>query len=156
VETPTDGWDRDRAARRFDLAIEEDLIEEIARIHGYDAIPTTLPAGASARGFAEARIPDPGRGRSCARRKLVARDYLEAINYAFVDAATAGDVARMADGGVAAGQPAERRTGRHAHDACCPGWCRPLASATPRASSRAFALVRDRQSVRRPVQRGAA
>ena len=29
---------------RFDIAIEEDLIEELARIHGYDRIPATLPA----------------------------------------------------------------------------------------------------------------
>ena len=27
---------------RFDLAIEEDLIEEVARVHGYDAVPTGL------------------------------------------------------------------------------------------------------------------
>jgi phenylalanyl-tRNA synthetase beta chain len=69
-------------SRRFDLAIEEDLVEEIARIHGYDAIPTTLPGGA-------ARTAAPGETRAdeaTLRRQLVARDYLEAINYAFVDA----------------------------------------------------------------------
>ena len=30
---------------RFDLAIEEDLIEELARVHGYDYIPASLPLG---------------------------------------------------------------------------------------------------------------
>jgi phenylalanyl-tRNA synthetase beta chain len=83
VSTTSDGWSVTAPTRRFDLAIEEDLIEEIARIHGYDAIPTTLP-GAAARMVApgEARVDE-----ATVRRQLVARDYLEAINYAFVDAA---------------------------------------------------------------------
>ena len=82
VEVTADGWRVSPPARRFDLAIEEDLVEEIARIHGYDAIPTTLPGGAT-------RLVSPSETRSSehdARRQLVARDYLEAINYAFVDA----------------------------------------------------------------------
>ena len=82
VEATGEGWNVTPPARRFDLAIEEDLIEEIARIHGYDAIPTTLPGGAT-------RLVNPSETRSSehdARRQLVARDYLEAINYAFVDA----------------------------------------------------------------------
>jgi phenylalanyl-tRNA synthetase beta chain len=76
------GWRVTAPARRFDLAIEEDLIEEIARIHGYDAIPATLPGGAT-------RIAAPGEGavdEASVRRQLAARDYLEAVNYAFVDA----------------------------------------------------------------------
>ncbi len=82
VATHADGWMVTPPARRFDLAIEEDLIEEIARIHGYDAIPVTLPGGGT-------RLVAPSETRSSehdARRQLVARDYLEAINYAFVDA----------------------------------------------------------------------
>ncbi|MFC0678918.1 phenylalanine--tRNA ligase subunit beta [Lysobacter korlensis] len=82
VEATADGWQVIPPSRRFDLAIEEDLIEEIARIHGYDAIPTTLPAGA-------ARLVAPSESRvddATARRQLVTRDYLETINYAFVDA----------------------------------------------------------------------
>ena len=47
VAATADGWRVTAPSRRFDIAIEEDLIEEIARIHGYDAIPTTLPVGAS-------------------------------------------------------------------------------------------------------------
>jgi phenylalanyl-tRNA synthetase beta chain len=83
VEATADGWTVAAPTRRFDLAIEEDLIEEIARIHGYDALPTTLPGGAT-------RIAAPSETlleESAIRRQLVARDYLEAINYAFVDAA---------------------------------------------------------------------
>jgi len=83
VEHTDAGWTVTVPPRRFDIAIEEDLIEEIARIHGYDAIPATLPAGST-------RLIAPAETRSSehdARRQLVAREYLEAINYAFVDAA---------------------------------------------------------------------
>ncbi|MEJ7746000.1 MAG: phenylalanine--tRNA ligase subunit beta [Luteimonas sp.] len=81
VEVTTDGWQVTPPARRFDLVIEEDLIEEVARIHGYDAIPVTLPGGAT-------RIAAPAETRideSVVRRHLATRDFLEAINYAFVD-----------------------------------------------------------------------
>ena len=67
---------------RFDLAIEEDLIEELARIHGYDHIPASLPR-------AELRIlsePETTRAPSQLRQHLAGRDYQEVINYAFVDA----------------------------------------------------------------------
>ncbi|HVR81169.1 MAG TPA: phenylalanine--tRNA ligase subunit beta [Luteimonas sp.] len=77
-----DGWQVTPPTRRFDLAIEEDLIEEIARIHGYDAIPTTLPGGTTRVVAPSEAIVD----EATVRRQLAARDYLEAINYAFVDA----------------------------------------------------------------------
>ncbi len=67
---------------RFDLAIEEDLIEELARLRGYDRIPAVRPRG-------PAVMPRAGEGHRPAaqlRRMLVARDYQEVINYAFVDA----------------------------------------------------------------------
>ena len=83
VEPAADGWQVTAPTRRFDLAIEEDLVEEIARIHGYDAIPTTLPGGAT-------RIASPSEmvlDEATLRRQLLAREYLEAINYAFVDEA---------------------------------------------------------------------
>ncbi|GHD70254.1 phenylalanine--tRNA ligase beta subunit [Luteimonas padinae] len=82
VEATAEGWTVTAPTRRFDLAIEEDLVEEIARIHGYDAIPTTLPGGAT-------RLVAPTEGRvpeRDLRRALAGRGYLEAINYAFVDA----------------------------------------------------------------------
>jgi phenylalanyl-tRNA synthetase beta chain len=83
VEAVGEGWRVTAPTRRFDLAIEEDLIEEIARIHGYDAIPATLPGSAT-------RVAAPTETmveESTIRRQLAARDCLEAINYAFVDAA---------------------------------------------------------------------
>ena len=106
VDATADGWSVTPPARRFDLAIEEDLIEEIARIHGYDAIPTTLPGGAT-------RLVSPSETRSSeydARRQLVARDYLEAINYSFVDAELLAKWG-LADGGVALANPLSAELG---------------------------------------------
>lgn len=82
VAETDEGWQVTPPTRRFDLAIEEDLIEEVARIHGYDAIPTTLPGS----GTRLATVPETRVGEPEVRRQLAARDYLEAINYAFVDA----------------------------------------------------------------------
>jgi len=82
VATTDEGWSVLPPTRRFDIAIEEDLVEEIARIHGYDAIPVRMPAG-------EIRLAAPSETRiadGVLRRQLAAHDYLETINYAFVDA----------------------------------------------------------------------
>ena len=106
VAATSDGWHVTPPARRFDLAIEEDLIEEIARIHGYDAIPATLPGGAT-------RLVSPGEGRASdhdIRRQLVARDYLEAINYAFVDAGLLRKW-QLAEGTVALANPLSAELG---------------------------------------------
>jgi phenylalanyl-tRNA synthetase beta chain len=66
---------------RFDLGLEEDLIEELARIYGYDRIPASSPQGPALM------IPEPEAGHSLDRLRqvLVVRDYQEVINYAFVD-----------------------------------------------------------------------
>lgn len=66
---------------RFDIAIEEDLIEEIARIIGYDNIPSTPGAGAAnVAAVTETRVPS-----DAAADVLVARGYREIITYAFID-----------------------------------------------------------------------
>lgn len=67
---------------RFDLAIEEDLIEELARIHGYNHIPATLPQ------MKLGMLPAPETLKPLAqlREIMTGRDYQEVINYAFVDA----------------------------------------------------------------------
>jgi len=83
ITADAEGWQVRVPTRRFDLAIEEDLIEEIARIHGYDAIPATLPASS----VPIATMSETVVAETDLRRQLVARDYLEAINYAFVDTA---------------------------------------------------------------------
>lgn len=86
VAAAADGWQVTAPSRRFDIAIEEDLIEELARIHGYEQIPTTLPGGASRIAMpSETRLDDLS-----VRRQLVARDLQETINYAFVDAGLLG------------------------------------------------------------------
>ncbi len=83
VDAVADGWQVTAPPRRFDIAIEEDLIEEIARIHGYDRIPTVLPAGSARVVVSDASVVPV----NDLRRKMAARDWQEAINYAFVDAA---------------------------------------------------------------------
>jgi phenylalanyl-tRNA synthetase beta chain len=100
VAATADGWSVLPPTRRFDIAIEEDLIEEVARIHGYEAIPTTTPSG-------QIRLAAPPEGRvadAVLRRQLTGRDYLEAINYAFVD----GDLLatwQLQEGAVALANP---------------------------------------------------
>lgn len=66
---------------RFDLAIEEDLIEELARLYGYDRIPASRPRGEAGM----IRSPEARRTPAQVRRTILARDYQEVINYAFVD-----------------------------------------------------------------------
>ena len=80
--TVAEGWRVVAPSRRFDLAIEEDLIEELARIHGYDRVPTTLPSGATRIAAPSETKVEPG----MVRRQLAARDYFETVNFAFVDA----------------------------------------------------------------------
>ncbi len=73
---------------RFDLTIEADLVEELARIFGYDNIPA-LPPQVEAT-----MLPQTEMRRSLAslRQIMVARDYQETISYAFLDAETERNV----------------------------------------------------------------
>ncbi|MBP6404443.1 MAG: phenylalanine--tRNA ligase subunit beta [Proteobacteria bacterium] len=78
---------------RFDIAIEEDLIEEVVRIIGYGQLPTTPPlAPISARLAPEAR-----RSRFGVRRLLASLGYQETINFSFVEEAWERDLAGNAD-----------------------------------------------------------
>ncbi|HJP98368.1 MAG TPA: phenylalanine--tRNA ligase subunit beta [Rhodanobacteraceae bacterium] len=81
VEARADGWFVTPPSRRFDIEREEDLIEEVARIHGYDAIPARLPAGAPP----VPRDDESVLPISALTASLAARGYHEAICYAFVD-----------------------------------------------------------------------
>ena len=106
VASDPEGWQVTPPARRFDIAIEEDLVEEVARIHGYDAIPATLPGGAMRLApVTETRVEDAD-----VRRQLAARDYLEALEFAFVDA---GLLSRwsMGEGSVALANPLSAELG---------------------------------------------
>jgi len=66
---------------RFDLKIEEDLIEEVIRVIGYDKLPSTPPiAPITARVRPEAR-----RSAATVQRALAGLDYFETINFSFVE-----------------------------------------------------------------------
>ncbi|MCX7194123.1 MAG: phenylalanine--tRNA ligase subunit beta [Proteobacteria bacterium] len=66
---------------RFDLSIESDLIEEVARLHGYDAIPALAPRAAlTMLPYSESQRP-----LARIRQVMVARDYQEIVSYAFVE-----------------------------------------------------------------------
>jgi len=66
---------------RFDMTIEEDLIEELARVYGYANIPAQQPpAPAVLPPVAEAR-----RTPSMVRRALATLDFQEVVTYSFVD-----------------------------------------------------------------------
>ncbi|MFO1342617.1 MAG: phenylalanine--tRNA ligase subunit beta [Burkholderiales bacterium] len=66
---------------RFDIEIEEDLIEEIARIYGFDNIPALPPV---ARAAMHAKR-ESTRSLHELRDAIAASDYFETINYSFVD-----------------------------------------------------------------------
>ena len=76
-----DGWQVQAPSYRFDMAIEADLIEELARIYGYNRLPVRTPAAATPlRKVAENRLSVQD-----VRRQLIARGYQEAITYSFVE-----------------------------------------------------------------------
>jgi phenylalanyl-tRNA synthetase beta chain len=68
-------------AYRFDLQIEEDLIEEVARVVGYEQLPHTPP---QAPITAKIR-PEAQRGHFAVRRQLAQLGYQETINFSFVE-----------------------------------------------------------------------
>jgi phenylalanyl-tRNA synthetase beta chain len=76
-------------AYRFDIEIEEDLIEEIARLHGYDNIPAPAPTGQ----LAMLRMPEAVRSVAQLKNLVAGRGYQEVVNYAFVEAAWERDFA---------------------------------------------------------------
>ena len=69
---------------RFDIEIEEDLIEEVARLYGFENIPANPPV-------AEQRMQgthEPRRGMHALRHAIAARAYQEVMNFGFIDADT--------------------------------------------------------------------
>lgn len=82
VNPTDDGWDVAPPSYRFDIEAEVNLIEEIARVHGYDSIPETM---------AKVEMPLAAVTESCidldqAAATIVARDYQEVITYSFIGA----------------------------------------------------------------------
>lgn len=74
-------WQVEVPSHRFDISLEVDLIEELARLYGYNRLPVRYPqARLAPQAKAEARGELPA-----LRRLLVARGYQEAITYSFID-----------------------------------------------------------------------
>ncbi len=74
---------------RFDIEIEEDLIEEVARIYGFEKIPARPPVATS-----EMRpTHELKRSIHVIRHEVAARDYAETVNFSFVDAEWEADFA---------------------------------------------------------------
>ena len=83
----------DPPSYRFDLVIEEDLIEEVARIYGFERIPDQPP-----RARAQMRVaPETLRGPHELRARMAALDYQEVINFSFVEEAWERDYAGEAN-----------------------------------------------------------
>ena len=100
VEKTSEGWCVTPPSRRFDIAIEEDLIGEVARIHGYDRLPMHAPSG-------ELRLQLPPEAQVAPARlraQLAARGYREAICMSFVPRDLL-ELWSQADGAVALSNP---------------------------------------------------
>jgi phenylalanyl-tRNA synthetase beta chain len=74
---------------RFDIEIEEDLIEEIARVYGFENIPALPPIAAAAMSIA----PEALRSLFAIRHQLADADYQEVLNFSFVESAWETDFA---------------------------------------------------------------
>jgi len=74
---------------RFDIEIEEDLIEEVARVYGFERIPANPPSATAAM-RAE---PESRRSLHAIRAQVAGRDYQEVVNFTFVDEGWEADLA---------------------------------------------------------------
>ncbi len=81
VTTTEEGWSVTPPSFRFDIEIEEDLIEEVGRIIGYDELPSAPPRAAlNIQPKPEAQLP-----KQRLRQALISCGYQEAVTYSFVD-----------------------------------------------------------------------
>lgn len=81
VDDQGDAWSVSPPSYRFDIEREADLVEEVARVKGYDNIPTAMPRIAPRSVAASEKTI----GVRQVRQSLVARDYREAITYSFIE-----------------------------------------------------------------------
>ncbi|MCA6065292.1 phenylalanine--tRNA ligase subunit beta [Thalassolituus marinus] len=81
TEASEEGWAVTAPSYRFDMAIEADLIEELARIYGYNRLPVRTPAAATPL----AKAPESRMAIRDLRRQMIARGFQEAITYSFVE-----------------------------------------------------------------------
>ncbi len=80
VETDENAWHVTAPSSRFDIAIEEDLIEEVVRIVGYDNMPSENLFGESVI----SQMPEEHISHNKIKTQMCHLGYLEAINYSFV------------------------------------------------------------------------
>jgi phenylalanyl-tRNA synthetase beta chain len=80
-------------AYRFDITVEEDLIEEVVRIIGYNRLPTTAPLAPITANLP----PESRRSRFAVRRLLAGLGYQETINFSFVEESWERDLAGNTD-----------------------------------------------------------
>jgi len=81
VKEAAEGWDITPPGFRFDLALEADLIEEVARVYGYNRLPTAPLSGS----IDMAACPEADVQLETMRSVLVERGYQEVVTYSFVD-----------------------------------------------------------------------
>ena len=81
VESGDEEWVVTPPSYRFDMQYEADLVEEVARVKGYDEVPTAIPRIAPRATAASEASVDLRR----VRQTLVARDFHEIISYSFID-----------------------------------------------------------------------
>ena len=74
-------WTVTTPSHRFDIEREEDLVEEVLRIHGYNAVASRVPAGGLPLGRPDLAVTPQARFADL----LVDLGYAEAITYSFVD-----------------------------------------------------------------------
>ena len=74
---------------RFDLTIEEDLIEEVARLYGFERIAAHPPRVAATM----LPVPEARRSLHALRERLAAAEYREVINFSFVEPGWEADFA---------------------------------------------------------------
>ena len=80
-------------SHRFDIEIEEDLIEEIARVYGFENIPALPPVSANQMRV----LPEQSRSLFTVRRQLADCDFQEVVNFSFVEAEAEIDFAGNTD-----------------------------------------------------------
>ncbi|WED28172.1 phenylalanine--tRNA ligase subunit beta [Vibrio sp. DW001] len=81
VSETDNGWTAESPSWRFDIAIEQDLIEEVGRIYGYDNIPNQVPVASLSMNLHK----EANQTLKRVRDLLVDRGYHEAITYSFVE-----------------------------------------------------------------------
>ena len=89
VERTGDGVRATPPSFRFDIEIEEDLIEEVARLYGYDNIPSAPPVAA----LAMMPVSETKKSAMALRRQIAARGYHEVVTYSFVETVWESDFA---------------------------------------------------------------